>query len=180
MRCGEFLKNHVAYVDDLLAGAEMEAMDRHRAACASCARRDAAVRRSLMLVRNLPVVHPSPDFYKRLELRIREGAMLEDRRPSRAYVPSIGNFAALAAGLAAVGYVAVQAARGAMHSAAAPSPAVASVTALPDAATLSFQTPALATVVPTEFPVWPDALGPDDAASFRTTHSPLVQTSLTH
>jgi hypothetical protein len=180
MRCREFLKNHVPYVDDVLSGAEMQAMDHHRAVCASCARHDAAVRRSLLLVRNLPVVHPSADFMERLETRIRAGALLEDRRATHAYLPSIGNFAALAAGLAAVGYVAMQAARSVIHPAGAPAHAVATAAALPSATSLSFETPAFASVVPAQFPAWPDALIQADDAGFRSANSPLVQTSLTH
>lgn len=153
-------------------------MDRHRAVCASCARHDAAVRRSLLLVRNLPVIHPSADFYERLERRIREGASLDDRRPTRAYLPSIGNFAALAAGLAAVGYVAMQAAHSLEHT--PPAPAVATTTAFPNATSLSFEAPAFASVVPTAFAAWPDALPPLEDGAARATNSPLVQTSLTH
>lgn len=179
MRCREFLKNHVGYVDDVLSGQEMEAMDQHRAACRSCARHDTAVRRSLLLVRNLPVIHPSADFFERLQGRIRAGALVDDRPASRAYVPTIGNFAALAAGLAAVGYVAVQAARSALQPAPA-SRTVATAPALPTATSLSFEAPAFASVVPTAFSSWPDAAMPTDGQGPRTANSPLVQTSLTH
>lgn len=178
MRCREFLNNHVGYVDDLLPGVEMEAMDRHRGLCGNCARHDAAVRRSLLIVRNLPVIHPSADFMDRLHARIREGAILEDRRVSRAYVPAIGNFAALAAGLAAVGYIAVQVARTVLQPAASTAAAM-TATVIPSATSLTFDSPALASVVSTQIPVWPDLLTSEDAPP-RGAFSPIEQTSLNH
>jgi len=178
MRCREFLNNHVGYVDDLLSGAEMEAMDRHRGLCANCARHDTAIRRSLLIVRNLPVVHPSADFMERLHARIREGADVENSRSPRAYVPAIGNVAAVAAGLAALGYVAVQAARNVTHSSASTASAM-TATVIPSATSLSFDSPALASVVSTEIPVWPDALPSPDAPPSGA-FSPIEQTSLKH
>jgi len=177
MRCREFLNNHVGYVDDVLSGAEMQAMDLHRQLCASCARHDTAVRRSLLVVRNLPTIRPSDDFMERLYARIREGAVVEDRQVSRAYVPAIGNIAALAAGLAAVGYLAVQAARAVLGT---PENTAAAMTAtvIPSATSLSFNSPAFASITSTQIPVWPDDLAPDARA--RASFSPIEQTSLTH
>ena len=67
MDCREFRNKHVAFVDDLLPAVEMEAMHAHRATCHRCSRHDTAIRRSLLIVRNLPPIEPSPDFMVRLE-----------------------------------------------------------------------------------------------------------------
>lgn len=71
MDCREFCDQHVAFVDDTLAGIELVRMQRHIAECEHCARRDATIRRSLLLFRNLPSIEPSPEFSKRLEARLR-------------------------------------------------------------------------------------------------------------
>jgi len=46
-------------------------MQRHIAECEDCAKRDATIRRSLLLFRNLPLIEPSPEFSQRLEARLR-------------------------------------------------------------------------------------------------------------
>src|SRR5437764_9637612 len=61
MDCRAFRNKHVAFVDDLLSAVEMDAMVRHRSACHRCSRHDTAVRRSLLIVRNLAPIEPSPD-----------------------------------------------------------------------------------------------------------------------
>ena len=81
MDCREFRSKHVAYVDDLLAAVDMEAMRAHLACARCCARQDTAVRRSLLLVRNLPSIEPSPDFMIRLNARLTEiGPVADDTR----------------------------------------------------------------------------------------------------
>ena len=72
MRCSEFKDLHCSFVDDTLAGVELVRMQRHIAECADCARLDASVRRSLMLVRSLQPIEPSADFAFRLDARLRE------------------------------------------------------------------------------------------------------------
>ena len=72
MDCREFCEQHVAYVDDTLAGIELVRMQRHIAECESCAKHDAKIRRALLVFRNLPSIEPSADFSRRLEARIRE------------------------------------------------------------------------------------------------------------
>jgi anti-sigma factor RsiW len=78
MDCREFCDQHVAYVDDTLAGIELVRMQRHMAECDSCAKHDAKIRRSLLLFRNLPPIQPSPDFSERLEARLRREPLQED------------------------------------------------------------------------------------------------------
>lgn len=70
MDCQEFLEKHFAFVDDTLAGVELVGMQVHISECDKCARQDAMVRRSLMLVRSLPRIEPSPEFSSRLEKRL--------------------------------------------------------------------------------------------------------------
>ena len=71
MDCREFCDQHVAFVDDTLAGIELVRMQRHLTECESCAKHDAKIRRALLLFRNLPSIEPSADFSQRLEARLR-------------------------------------------------------------------------------------------------------------
>jgi hypothetical protein len=115
------------------------------------------IRRSLLIVRNLPPIEVSPDFMARLNERLaRVGP--ESRNDivatPRPYYPSIGAFAALAAGLVAVGYIAAQstehrvpAAERQIIAASAPS-----VTALEPAPVIANE--AFVASVPTGMPVW--------------------------
>jgi hypothetical protein len=110
MHCREFRDKHVAFVDDLLPIVEMERMRRHLLTCPACARQDTRVRRGLMLVRNLRPIETSPEFMTRLNARIAEmGPVRRDDfvRP-RASIGSMASFAALAAGLVAVAYLATE------------------------------------------------------------------------
>lgn len=82
-------------------------MQAHVAECASCARQDAAVRRALLLFRNLPAIEPSPDFAARLQSRLRA-----ERREQRALARVAGYgrrglpvAAGMGAGLLAAGLV---------------------------------------------------------------------------
>lgn len=113
MHCREFRNKHVAFVDDLLPAYEMDAMQRHVSVCSNCARQDTKIRRSLMMVRNLPPIEPSPEFMRRLNERLANVGPVSrvDVTPSRSYLPSMpsmASFAALAAGIAAVAYLAVE------------------------------------------------------------------------
>jgi len=72
MDCREFCEQHVAFVDDTLAGIELVRMQRHIAECESCAKHDAKIRRALLLIRNLPSIELSADFSERLEARLKE------------------------------------------------------------------------------------------------------------
>src|SRR5215213_5896341 len=66
MKCREFKSNHVGFIDDLLSAADMSEMRRHLVACPKCATLDTRIRRSLLVVRNLPRIEPSADFFARL------------------------------------------------------------------------------------------------------------------
>jgi len=71
MDCREFCDQHLAFVDDTLAGIELVRMQQHLGECDSCAKHDAKIRRALLLFRNLPPIEPSPDFSRRLEARLK-------------------------------------------------------------------------------------------------------------
>ena len=70
MDCRDFQENHFAYVDDTLPGIELVGMQMHLLECEKCAKQDAAIRRSLMLFRNLPTIEPSADFSARLQQKL--------------------------------------------------------------------------------------------------------------
>lgn len=77
MDCREFREQHLLFVDDTLPGVELVRMQMHLNECVECARHDATIRRSLMLFRNLPRIEPSPDFSKRLEIKLREAKLAD-------------------------------------------------------------------------------------------------------
>jgi hypothetical protein len=70
MNCREFKSKHVGFVDDLLSAVEMAGMRGHLRVCPPCAALDVRIRRSLLVIRNLPQIEPSPDFYFRLIERL--------------------------------------------------------------------------------------------------------------
>jgi anti-sigma factor RsiW len=70
MDCKEFSTRHAAFIDDTLPGFQMAAMREHVTTCARCSRRDAEIRRSLFLLKNLPPVEVSDGFQDRLRARI--------------------------------------------------------------------------------------------------------------
>lgn len=108
MDCRTFRKNHVAFVDDLLPGVEMVAMQCHLCECDACARRDMLVRRSLLLARNVPLIEPSAGFRERLDARLRECRSLEALPPA-GRTPGTWSMVTAAAGVLLAGYVALSA-----------------------------------------------------------------------
>ena len=164
MHCREFRNKHVAFVDDLLPAIEMDAMRRHVSACSGCARQDTQIRRSLLLVRNLPPIDVSSEFMSRLNARIAdlEPVTRDDVviRP-RASFTSAASFALIAAGIVAVAYMA----RETNNYFAAPDEiAIAAVPqAVADLQPLELDpspmtNAALVASVPTGIPVWPAVL----------------------
>lgn len=164
MDCREFEKHHVAYVDDLLSAADMDAMDQHLAKCPRCARRNIAVRRSLLIVHSLPAIEPSPEFMARLSARLDAlgpPAPVDRVGPighigSRAPVSSVGAFVALAAGVAAVAYLAIETNNYFAVPRAQPA-VVATAPEAPAAAPLATNA-AIVASVSTGIPVWPAVL----------------------
>lgn len=84
MDCRRFRNDHLAYLDDTLPGNVMAEAQQHLLVCDACAAHDRLVRRSLMLVRNLPELEPSAAFAERLQARLAAcksspaGVVLED------------------------------------------------------------------------------------------------------
>lgn len=70
MDCRTFRKHHLSYLDDTLSGDLMADAQLHIMNCDTCAAHDTMVRRSLMLVRNLPSIEPSQAFSARLQERL--------------------------------------------------------------------------------------------------------------
>jgi len=140
-------------------------MQRHLIECGACARHDTAVRRGLLLFRNLPRIEPSPDFAARLDARLAR-AREEARLRAAAYAGSFGHrrqrgpsasaFAAAAAGVMAAGYLAVVA----LNAISPPeSLALAPVIATaPEPAPTPVATPAYVASFSAGMPLWPAAL----------------------
>lgn len=172
MDCRKFRNNHVAYVDDLLPAFEMDAMQRHLMVCPACAHHDTKIRRGLILIRNLPSIEASPDFMERLNARLAElpAEVRQDHVGARSYLSSVGTFAALAAGLAAVAYMAMETNRYfappgdvvAVPTVAAASMSSGMPSAMPGDMPGDMPAPisnaALVASVPTGIPVWPTVL----------------------
>jgi hypothetical protein len=79
-------------------------MQRHIAECADCARLDASVRRSLMLVHSLKPIEPSAGFSFKLDARLRE-CRLHPGRVSGGKFRTVAVVGAIAS-LIMIGYVA--------------------------------------------------------------------------
>lgn len=173
MDCRAFRKHHVAYLDDTLPGELLVAAERHVRECAACAGHDTAVRRGLMLARNLQPVELSADFSARLAARIddvRCGRCVVpdddvpfDWAPSRAELlrealagpVARRRLAAVAASLVALTYAGRQVYQAGADSRDVELPPV--VATLPEAPP-TFMPPALLTGASTGIPVWPAAL----------------------
>src|SRR4051794_4878991 len=162
MHCREFRNKHVAFVDDLLPAVEMAAMRRHLHVCSGCARQDTLVRRSLLLVHNLRPIQASPEFMTRLNARIAqlEPVSRDDYVRPRTSFTSAASFAALAAGLVAVAYFALETNR--YFAQPGEMTVVATGAIAPASEPVELQSPitnaALVASVPTGIPVWPAVL----------------------
>jgi hypothetical protein len=163
MDCRVFRQRHVGFVDDTLPAIEMRELQQHLRVCPRCARHDIAVRRGLLLVRNLPSIEPSPDFMARLNARLRELDVSRDASltMSRPTALGLSSFAALAAGLALLGYIALEA----MHRFARPvelrmPPVLATA---PETPPSPLTDPAFVAAISTGMPMWPAVLMADQA-----------------
>ncbi len=124
MDCRTFRQHHLAYLDDTLSGDVMSDAQTHLLACDACAAHDTMVRRSLLLVRNLPSIAPSEGFNERLQARLaacreapasaHEDAYLDDfmdlppDRGSFRVLRGSRMWLAMAAGVTVVGTVALR------------------------------------------------------------------------
>jgi hypothetical protein len=176
MDCREFREKHVGFVDDVLPAIDMEVMHRHLRSCPRCTRHDVAVRRGLMLVRNIPQIELSTDFMLRLNERI---ATLNPRRDEIddqvPYRLTSGAFAALAAGLTLFAYAALEAvSRFSAPQALTMPPVVATAPARP---VPSLTNSAYMAGISMGMPVWPAVLMADEAPQ-RLADVQLQQASL--
>lgn len=125
-------------------------MRQHMRLCAPCARHDMLVRRSLMLVKSLPSIEPSPDFQARLEARLRVAHLDTPRR--RSLRISYVSFAALAAAVGFVAFLGISITSTAEPETIRLAPVVASV---PEIQSSPLAATALVAAVPTGMSVWP-------------------------
>ena len=162
MICWQFRRKHDAYVDDTLSGVELDGMVHHLRFCEQCAQLDTRVRRSLLLVHNLPEIHPSPAFTKRLSARLMTERVLAHaaRGGGRPYgdepaprLVSPGSYAAVAALLlAGAGLAGAATLLDDRDDAIRLSPVVAF---RPETEPSPLTTPAMVAVMPAGMPFWP-------------------------
>jgi len=105
MICREFRDLHPAFLDDTLSAHDVVEMQLHLAECVRCSRYDTAMRRGLMVLRNLPPLEPSSDFIERLNQKLL-AAQDVDARAEHYRGPGIGTFLATAASVVIVGFLA--------------------------------------------------------------------------
>jgi hypothetical protein len=151
MNCREFRSNHVGFIDDVLSAADMAEMRRHIGACARCATLNVRIRRSLLVVRNLPQIEPSADFYARLceQLKTAPAPVATHRTASTA-----ATYFALTAALAAALYFAIA---GGMHRTTLFQTVPRQIVAAdePDRTSPLIGDATLVATVPAGVPVWP-------------------------
>ena len=170
MDCREFCEQHVAFVDDTLAGIELVRMQRHLMECGDCAKHDAKIRRALLLFRNLPSIEPSADFSERLEARLRnteyDNLFATTQRNLRQ-----GAIAATIASVLMLGYIGSTLFQPDPPRDLVMAPVVATVPE-PDLAPFATSTPAIVTSVSAGLSIWPAALFAEQAP-VRFAHSSL-------
>jgi hypothetical protein len=150
MNCREFKSNHVGFTDDLLSAVDMAEMRRHLLGCDKCSTLDTRIRRSLMVVRNLPQIEPSADFFARLSDALKHAPPpVRERRPFAAAAA----FTAVTAALAAAVYFAMVVTSGA--PAAAPLAPTSQTAVAAPTAPVPMNEVAIAATVPAGVPVWP-------------------------
>ena len=151
MNCREFKSNHVGFIDDVLPAADMAEMRRHLLGCHPCATLDTRIRRSLLVVRNLPQIEPSADFFERLSEALKQAPPpAAERRPFAAAAA----FTAVTAALAAAVYFAMAI----TSDQATPQPSVSTpqiAATAPIVAPMPMNEVAIAATVPAGVPVWP-------------------------
>jgi hypothetical protein len=130
MDCSMFRERHVAFVDEMLHEADLVAMQRHVTECEACARHDTAIRRGLLVARNMPRVQPSADFMARLNARLRD-IRAHDAAAAAYRGPGWGSFLATATGVVIVGVLAAGALEVEPPAEVALAPVIASRPALP-------------------------------------------------
>jgi anti-sigma factor RsiW len=174
MDCREFCDQHLAFVDDTLAGIELVRMQRHMAECESCANQDAKIRRALLLFRNIAPIEPSRNFSDRLEARLKE-CQTEQLAYSQRNL-RLGAVAATLASAIMLGYIGTT-----LYNNSTPprdlvmAPVVATI---PDSEFMSTSAPAIVTSVSAGLSIWPAAMFAEQVP-VRFAHSQLELTNYT-
>lgn len=101
MQCEDFLEDYSSFVDGRLDPADHTTFEAHLERCATCERYHRVVQRGLLVFRNLPELHPSPEFLPRLRHRLYH----VDDGPRLAHASPVGSAALVA--VAAVGVLAL-------------------------------------------------------------------------
>jgi hypothetical protein len=170
MDCRDFCDQHLAFVDDTLAGIELVRMQRHLLECEVCAKQDAKIRRALLLFRNLPSIEPSADFSERLEARLRN-CEYDDLFATTQRNLRRGAIAATIASVLMLGYIGTTL----FHSDGPRDLVMAPVVAtIPEADLnpITTSTPAIVTSVSAGLTIWPAALFAEQVP-VRFAHSSL-------
>jgi len=176
MDCRDFCEQHLAFVDDTLAGIELVRMQRHIAECESCAKQDAKIRRALLLFRNLPSIEPSPDFSSRLEARLK--TCQEDQLVMTHQSMRRGAVAAALASAVMLGYIGTT-----LFSQPTPPrdiilPPVVATIPEPELTPITTSAPAIVASVSAGLTIWPVALFAEQVP-VRFAHSKLELTNYT-
>lgn len=159
MDCRTFRNKHLAFIDDTLPGDELVAMQLHVGECCQCSHHDRAIRRGLMVFRNLPTIEPSDDFGMKLAARLHQASCSHRSPALRA--PGLGTFAVVATVVFTSGVLAASALHwtGSPRDLALP-PVVAT---LPEPQPSPLASDELVASVTSGMPVWPAALLADQA-----------------
>ena len=176
MDCRDFCEQHLAFVDDTLAGIELVRMQRHIAECESCAKQDAKIRRALLLFRNLPSIEPSPDFSSRLEARLK--TCQEDQLVMTHHSMRRGAIAAALASAVMLGYIGTT-----LFNQPTPPrdiilPPVVATIPEPELTPITTSAPAIVASVSAGLTIWPVALFAEQVP-VRFAHSKLELTNYT-
>lgn len=159
MHCREFNDKHFAFVDDTLAGIELVEMQGHMGECGVCARHDAKIRRALLLVRNLPIIQPSPDFASRLEAKLASSLAIPLSCPGVRKRVTAG---ATLVAAALIGYIAMT-----LHEIESPRDLIMApvMAAVPESEMAPIASPAAAIIAsaPAGLAIWPAALFAEQA-----------------
>jgi hypothetical protein len=158
MDCRDFRDRHAPFVDLVCTADEETDMRQHIRDCAACARHDMLVRRSLMLVKSLPSIEPSPDFQARLDARLRAARF--DTPRVRSLRISYVTFSALAAAVAFIAFFAFTLSQRSAPTIVRLHPVVASV---PEIESSPLAATALVAAVPTGMSIWPAILVANEA-----------------
>ena len=150
MNCRKFKSKHVGFVDDVLSAADMADMRQHVRVCVRCSTLDVRIRRSLLVIRNLPQIEASPEFYARLRERLRNAPPPSARHESTSIATTV---VIMTAALAAAVYFAM--AVGVHRSAPIEPLPITTVAVRPPPAPAPISDATLVAAVPAGVPVWP-------------------------